>query len=442
MAAASVLVGAGMRPIVIDEGTRPGGQIFRIPQAPLMRSVRKLYGFDAKKAEAFHNEAIALDGAIDLWRETQIWDADRQQLYLLGKESPRSQPWTHLILACGAMDRIVPVKGWTAPGVFSLGGAQIALKAEAALIGQRVIFAGSGPLLYLVAYQYARAGASVAAVLETGLPFSRVGELPGLISGKRAFARGLFYMAALRGRGIPLKTGVQLGEIGRGGSGHVSGIKYRWRGRDHFDACDGLALGHGLKAETQIADLLGLEFAYDELQRQWLPYADSDGRSSLEGVYLAGDGLAIRGSELAAATGRLAASALLEDLGYATCAKSRRDRNIVNRAMKFRAALDRTFAYPSQAAATLADDVVVCRCEGITAGTIRDAVAHSSESDINRIKAFCRVGMGRCQGRLCSSATAELIAAAANTDLRTVGRIRGQAPVKPVSLAALVGRVR
>ncbi|TCM67853.1 NAD(P)/FAD-dependent oxidoreductase [Rhizobium sp. BK068] len=439
IAAAAALAQCGLRPVVIDEAAQPGGQIFRHPRAELKRTDDELYGFDARRAVEFRDGFAALAPKIDYRPETHIWSACEGKLHVVSRSGPSVQNWSHLIIATGAMDRIVPVKGWTAPGVYSLGGAQIALKAEASLIGQRVVFAGTGPLLYLVAYQYAKAGATVVAVLEVGNPFGHMALLPALASGRTAFTKGLFYMATLRRRGVPLLTGVRLIEVLRGADDHVTGIAYHWRGRDKVATCDGLAIGHGLKAETQIADLLGLEFSFDPVQRQWLPHADRDGRSSMANVYLAGDGFSIRGSETAQASGRLAAAALLRDSGHIGPIEIGRDRRTVARTARFRKAMDQIFAFPHRVAAALSDDVLVCRCEGLTAGTVRQAVAASGEAEINRIKAFCRVGMGRCQGRLCGASAAELIASAAGVGIETVGRLRAQAPIKPVTLADLTG---
>ena len=38
--------------------------------------------------------------------------------------------------------------------MYTLGGSQVALKHQGCAIGERVVFLGTGPLLYLVAYQY------------------------------------------------------------------------------------------------------------------------------------------------------------------------------------------------------------------------------------------------------------------------------------------------
>ena len=80
------------------------------------------------------------------------------------------------------------------------------------------------------------------------------------------------------------------------------------------------------------------------------------------------------------------------------------------------------------------DDAIVCRCEMITAGELRSVVREKGASEVNRAKAFSRVGMGRCQGRYCSQGGAEVIAAEAGVAVEEVGRQRGQAPVKPLSM--------
>ena len=437
IAAAKVLVDAGFKPVIIDEARQPGGQIFRRPHSGLTRDLKDLYGFDARRAEAFRKDVASLAPVVDYRPETLVWSAGQGALHLVCRGQVTVQRWSRLIIATGAMDRIIPMKGWTAPGVFSLGGAQIALKAEASLIGRNVTFLGTGPLLYLVAYQYAKAGAKVGAVLETGKPFDDLSLLPDLMTGGATFAKGLYYIAWLHAHGVQIRTGVVPIDVRLNGDGCATAISYRHNEQTVVAACDALAIGYGLKAETQVADLLGLEFHFDQQHRQWLPVTDMDGRSSAANVYLAGDGLQIRGSEIAALSGRAAAAALLKDAGHAAGPGADRDRRVIERSGRFRNALDRAFAFPSEIATNLLDETVVCRCEGLTAGNIRQAVRCSGEADINRIKAFCRVGMGRCQGRLCGQATAELIAACAAIDVSAVGRLRGQAPIKPLALNEL-----
>ncbi|MFO1207926.1 MAG: (2Fe-2S)-binding protein [Amaricoccus sp.] len=78
----------------------------------------------------------------------------------------------------------------------------------------------------------------------------------------------------------------------------------------------------------------------------------------------------------------------------------------------------------------LPDATCLCRCEAITAGALREAAGYGG-AEANRAKSLSRVGMGRCQGRYCALAAAEVIAAHAGIAVREVGRLRGQAPVRP-----------
>ena len=165
--AAETLVKHGVRPIVIDEAPRNGGQIYRQQPEGFTRPARTLYGLEAKKATHLHDGFAALAGRVDYRPETLVWNLWSGIAYTMGPGGPEEVPYDALLLATGAMDRAMPLPGWTLPGVYSMGGAQVALKYQACAIGRRVAFCGTGPLLYLVAYQYKHAGAEVVAVLDT-----------------------------------------------------------------------------------------------------------------------------------------------------------------------------------------------------------------------------------------------------------------------------------
>jgi hypothetical protein len=64
-------------------------------------------------------------------------------------------------------------------------------------------------------------------------------------------------------------------------------------------------------------------------------------------------------------------------------------------------------------------------------------VRDTGTRELNRLKALTRIGMGRCQGRMCAPAAARLLAEAAGCALPDVGRLRGQAPVKPLPIHLL-----
>jgi len=439
--AAETLVRAGIRPTVIDEAPVSGGQIYRRPPPGIVRDPKKVYGFEAARARRLHRAFDDLREQIDYWPDSVVWSARDRELGVITKSGPRNLVWDRLILATGAMDRVIPFRGWTLPGIYTLGGAQVALKYQACVVGERPVFLGTGPLLYLVAYQYAVAGVKVGAVLDTASARAKRGALFGLVTGGGMFLKGLYYLAWLRAHGIPMISGVRPVCAHAGPEDAVRELEWQdARGSLHRTACDSVAMGFGLRSETQIADLCDIPFTFDMSQRQWMPTQDSHGRAAVEGIYLAGDGAGIKGAAAAELSGERAAHALLHDLGHARSAKNLEALNKrLRRFERFRRALDeKAFKFPIDLAVSADDNLMVCRCEGVTAGELRHAARKLGVTEFNRAKAFTRVGMGRCQGRVCSPAAAEILADTLGVPLEAVGRIRGQAPIKPVPMAAFL----
>jgi NADPH-dependent 2,4-dienoyl-CoA reductase/sulfur reductase-like enzyme len=435
--AAEALVRGGVRPTLIDEAERPGGQIYRQPPAGAARSPQALYGLEARKAVALHAVLGRLGDAIDYRPRTLVWNVSARRLDALGPKGPDARDFDRLVIASGAMDRVLPFPGWTLPGVFTLGGAQIALKAQGVSIGRRVALVGAGPLLPLVAYQYAKAGAEITAVLDV-TPFpAKLKNAPGLLAEPGTLAKGLWYTLRNAAAGLTIRSNVRA--IGVEGTDRVRGL--RWRdaaGAEHRVACNAVGASFGLRSETQLADLAGCAFAFDAVTRQWLPKRDAAGRSSTAGVYLAGDGAGIGGADAAELQGERAALAVLEDLGMRIdqARVAMLERKLARQA-RFRSALESAYPYPAHLLGSIADDEIICRCEGITAGTLRAAARERGAHEMNRLKAFTRVGMGRCQGRVCGHAAAEILSRTLGKDVASVGRLRGNPPVKPISVGGL-----
>ena len=433
--AAQALVAHGLRPVVVDEAPRWGGQIYRQPPEGFTRPKEALYGFEAGRADALHGAMAGILDKVDYRPDTLVWSAEGGKLDLLCNGAMSTLAYSHLIVATGAADRVLPFPGWTLPGVYTLGAAQVALKFQGCAIGSRVVFAGTGPLLYLVAYQYAKAGAAVAAVLDTASFADKAAAVPAMLRQPALLAKGMYYLGWLRAHGVAVHQGVELAAA-EGGE-RVQAMRWRKSGREYAVACDAVGFGYALRSETQLADLLGCRFAYDELQRGALPERDAAGRSSVAGVYLAGDGAGIMGADAAEWAGERAALALLADNGQQVDAsRALWLENRLARVAGFRRGLERAFPFPAGWAAAAPDDLVVCRCEEITAGELRRCVADTGAREMNRLKALTRVGMGRCQGRTCGVAAAEILAQACVAQPDAVGRLRGQAPIKPLPFSA------
>lgn len=430
--AAETLAAAGLHPVVVDEAARAGGQIYRRPPEGFTRPPEKLYGSEAAKAAALHAtfDRLVAEGKVTHLPERSVLALRAGVAHVLGAARQEVR-YDRLILATGATDRLAPVPGWQAGGVYSLGAAQIALKAQGVALGRRIVLAGSGPLLTLLAAQLLAAGAEVAAVLDTapmraqlqgGLHMARARPLVALRGIRLRMALGRRYHA-----GVSLVR-IEMGETG------PTGMHWRdGRGRARKTGCDMVGLGWHLRSDATLADLAGADFEWNASFAQWLPRADPLGRAG-DGLYLAGDGLRILGADGAELAGRAAAIACLQDLGLPHPDPASILRQL-KRMQRFADGVTQAFPWPAEMIRNLPDDTTVCRCEGILAGDLR-ATLPLSGPEANRAKSLARVGMGRCQGRYCQLSGAEIIAAAAGSAPRDVGRLRAQPPARPAPIGA------
>ena len=428
------LVSRGISPIIIDEGQRPGGQAYRMPSPDLKLDMDSLLGSEAMKYRRLHESFAKLRTSADYRSRTTAWGVFDGKLYTQGPNGNGIVPFDALILATGATDRILPIPGWTQPGVFTLGGAQVLLKDQGCLIGRRVVFCGSSPLLYLAALQYKKMGCEIAAVLDTSSLQNKALAAGNLASNVPTLLRGLGYMSRLKSARTPMKYGVRL--LAFEGDQSVSSVVYtQGDGPPQRIECDAVAYGFGLKPETQLAELAGAKLTFNATFRQWLPETDAYGRAA-RGLYLAGDGAMIGGADAAELSGTIAACAVLNDLGYSTSGPELfKMRRRLSRLRRFQRGLAQAFAWPVQEVSRISDDTTLCRCENVKVGELRQSLALDlPPDDINRAKAFTRCGMGRCQGRFCGLAAAEITAAASGMPLERIGYLRAQAPVKPLAI--------
>lgn len=440
LACARTLVEAGMRPIVIEETSRPGGQGTRRLSAAMAKEAVRFMGSRAAVNATAAREASEDDvlAACDWRPETLAWGIFADRIETIRDGLHDSIPYDRLLIAVGATDRIMALPGWTLPGVFSLGGAQIALKKHSSFIGKRIVLAGASPLLYLAAAQYARMGARELTVVDTARAADKLKAALGMaMTAPKTLLEGALLLRELRQYKIRRIEGATL--VKAAGLERVESLHIRHAdGRPEVIICDALAVGHGLRPETQLAELAGADFRFDEKLRNWFPVVDADGRAGSK-LWIAGDGAMIGGRVAAAESGRLAAFSMISSRTGVTenTAEVRRLRKSVMRLRRFQLHMAGAFPWPHKTVAELPDDTIVCRCERICAGAIRDAVRKvAGPVEVNRVKAITRCGMGLCQGRYCGQTLQELTAATCQRPAADVGRLRAQAPVRPIPIAA------
>lgn len=428
------LAGAGLQPVLIDEAARVGGQIYRQPPAGSGRDPQALYGTEAAKATAIHTCLRRLEGRFDYRPRTLVWNIFKGDLDLMSESGHGKLKFDRLLIATGAFDRVIPFPGWTLPGVYTLGGAQIALKAQGVAIGRRVALVGAGPLLPLVASQYLKAGAQIAVVIDVTPRAAKLRALGRMLAMPAMVRRGVSYLRTIRSHGVPAIYGAQAIRVE--GTEAVEGISWKTASGEWVRTeCDAVGASFGLRSETQLADVAGCEFTFDATLRQWLPKRTEAGRTTLDSVYLAGDCAGIGGADVAELSGERAAQAIQEDLGMPVDDGRRAEiERRLRRFARFRDGLERAYPFPHHLLDGLDESTTVCRCEGVDLHALREVYERTEPSEVNRQKAFSRVGLGRCQGRVCGLAAAELLARFAGRPIESAGRMRSQPPIKPIAI--------
>jgi D-hydroxyproline dehydrogenase subunit alpha len=414
LSAAAYAAGTGLRVVLVDSAVLPGGQywLHRRYHPPVSTNFEKV------------NSALG-SGGVEHRAETSVWFAEPG--FVLHTSTGRIEA-DRVVLATGAHDRVLPFPGWDLPGVTTAGGAQALLKGHGVLVGRRIAVAGTGPFLLPVATGLARAGATVVGVFEANNPARMIRHLP-VPTGKLAEAAG--YAARLTRHRIPYRINHTV--VAAHGDREVESVSVAGPdGVIRRIACDALAVGSGFVPAIELAVLLGARTRLDA-DANLVVAVDHAQRTSVPGLYAAGEVTGVGGADLAIVEGRLAAAAATATQPPISLLRKRK------RLRRFAAGLHATHPVPPAWADRLTEDTVVCRCEEVRLSTVREAVEELGATDARTVKLLTRTGMGACQGRICGFPVACL---AARLNGRPLGAADleafAQRPIAaPITLGAL-----
>ncbi|ALM83328.1 FAD-dependent oxidoreductase [Bordetella sp. N] len=441
MSAAVTARQQGLSVVVLDEQPRPGGQVYRdVTKASpaVARLLGPAYRYGNALARRYADSGAEVRPGSLVWDIAQDLTVTAQQANLsFSVRAPQ------LLIASGAMEHPSPLPGWTLPGVMNAGAAQIAMKTSASIPDGRAVLVGGGPLLLLVACQLLRAGGRIAGIVDT-MPAGNRGaalpHLPAALGAPAMLAKGLGMLGTLWRAGVPVfrrAEDVRMEEAD--GSRRVGAVSFSSEGRRQRLDADVVLLHHGVVPNTQITRLLRVAHQWSDSQGCWHPAVDAWGETSLPGCRVAGDGAAIAGALAAEASGAIAALGAAVAVGRletgkaATLAGPWRAR--LSRQSRIRPFLDALYRPPAWLI-DCADDTLVCRCEEVTAGQVREMARLGCQGP-NQTKFFSRCGMGPCQGRMCGLTVTQILARSVGRDPADVGAYRIRAPLKPVTLGSV-----
>ncbi len=404
LAAVQTLLQADAEVLWLDNQAQPGGQIWRggpksqdaqarrvaegLPQLLANPRLHVLPGHMAVGAEA--------DGTILA-----------QDMSGGGLKQLRGD---RILLALGARELHVPVPGWDLPGVTGAGGLQALVKGGWPIDGQRVMLAGSGPLLL----------ATAKTLLEAGADLRGIAELRGwqdlTLFATRLNPAQWLQATALRWqlRRVPYRLGLQVVRVL--GQSRVEGVRLSDGLREWDEPCDALGLGFGLLPNSELAAMLGCATGDDGRI-----LVDAQLRSSLPTVFAAGECTGIGGMRKAWVEGRLAALSMLEQAVPSALTRAHAQ------ALGFARRLARHFGPTPAQWARCTPEVRVCRCEGVR---LRELQAHPGWREA---KLQTRCGMGACQGRICGPISQQLLGWPEAHPQRGV-----RFPLQPLPIASLL----
>ncbi len=372
LAAACVAAENGKRVAVVDDTPWLGGQIWRGQQArPSVPQAQKWI------------ERFRRSGATLLDR-TSVIAAPRAGVLLAEyANGPREIHWDKLILATGARELFLPFPGWTLPGILGPGGLQSLAKSGWPVSGRRVVVAGSGPLLLAVADGLKKLGAKIVSIAEQ----AQWGRVAGFGATLLAHPAKLAQATRIKWRllGVPYRCGVW--PVKAEGDTQIRQVTLTDGQRSWAEACDLLACGFGLAPNVELPLALGCELL------EGFVWVDAWQATSAAHVYCAGEPTGIGGADCALVEGQIAGHAASEHKAEAQALFQER-----SRWHEFRNALARAFALREELKSLAAADTLVCRCEDVSLGRMKQFAGWRDA------KLQSRCGMGACQGRVCGAA--------------------------------------
>lgn len=303
LSAAIEAAGHGMHTLLVDENSRPGGQLFK--------QIHKFFGSKEHKAkergfrigsellsqaEAAGVEVLLNAAVIGIYAEKEsLIRRDEQVIHYKAD---------YILAATGASEKLIPFDGWTLPGVIGAGAAQTMMNLHHIKPGSRILMVGTGNVGLVVSYQLLQAGCEVVALIDA-LP--RVGGY-GVHASKLARCGIPFYLShtILRAEGSSCVTGVEIAEIGPDWN-FIPGTE------KHFDA-DTICLAVGLSPLSQLLQQAGCEMQL--ANGAYVPVCSETGETSIPGLYAAGDVTGIEEASSAMIKGRISGNHISCTAGF------------------------------------------------------------------------------------------------------------------------------
>ena len=295
----------GLKVVVFDENEKPGGQLFK--------QIHKFFGSKEHRAKVrgfvigqqLLDEAAEAGVSVVLNATVIGLYQDKEVVVKMGEEINHYKA-DAIVIATGAAENMVTFPGWTLPGVIGAGAAQTMMNLHGVKPGEKILMLGSGNVGLVVSYQLLQCGCEVVALVDAA---PRVGGY-GVHAAKVARTGVPFYLShtIVEAEGEEKVTGVTIAEVD-------DKFQFIPGTEKHFDV-DTICLAVGLSPMSQLLKMAGAQMEDNPRRGGQVPICDEYGRTSIPGVFVAGDVSGIEEASSAMIEGRMAGIVAAEYLGF------------------------------------------------------------------------------------------------------------------------------
>ena len=314
----------GAKVVLMDENPMLGGQ--------LVKQTHKFFGKRAqfagvrgvKIAEIISEEAKKK--GVDIHLETSaiglFQDGDKRLVAAVKKNKELVEfVGKAVIVATGAMEKMIPFENNDLPGVYGAGAIQTLMNTYGIKPGKRVLIVGAGNVGVILAYQLLQAGVDVVAVVEA---MPKVGAY-------------FVHAAKIRRLGIPIYTRHTIlraeGEE-RVERAVIAKLDDKWQpipGTEKTYDVDIIALSVGLRPSIELLHQAGAQALFVRELSGYVVRHDERMETTLRGVFVAGDSSGIEEATTAMLEGKLAGIAAALFVGKADVKKAMDEMGSVKR---------------------------------------------------------------------------------------------------------------
>ena len=303
---------AGAKVILLDENPMLGGQL--VKQTHKFFGKREQFaGVRGVKIAEILGEEVRKRDNIEIFLETSaimlLQDGDEKLVVGVRKNKELIEfRGKAVIVATGAMEKMIPFEGNDLPGVYGAGAIQTLMNTYGVKPGDRVLIVGAGNVGLILAYQLIQAGVEVKAIVEA---MPKIG--------------GYFVHAAkVRRLGVPILTRHTIlraegkEKVERA---VVAQIDEKWRpipGTERVFDVDVIALAVGLRPSIELLHQAGCQIKYVPELGGHVVIRDSRMETTIKGIFVAGDSAGIEEATTAMLEGKIAGIAAALEIGIAS----------------------------------------------------------------------------------------------------------------------------